>query len=152
MTEIPNPVYRVLQPVEPGEIEQPKPPDRLAAFPSFESIPVSEPCERCGCHWIVNPEAFVPEGNAECAYCRLWRGSVHRDASLSEFADSGAPATFDSNSDEPQGGPIEGLRTESIPIYDATVLEHTTEDDVGVIALLDQNGEVTDSDLTEGAS
>jgi hypothetical protein len=139
MTTIPNPIYRVLEVAEPDEIDQPKPPAEVAAFTQIDLVPVTEPCERCGCHWIGDPETWIPEGNAECAYCRMWRGSVSRDTTLSEFADDGPDPTLDRESDDPQGGTLEALMVEGIPVYDPAAMG-VDEDAVGVVDMV-QEGE-----------
>lgn len=132
MTEIANPLFRVLEVADPDEIDQPKPPDDVCEFPSMELVPVTEACERCGCYWIGDPEMFIPEGNAECAYCHMWRGSVHRDAKLSEFAEGSSTPSIDSE-DGPQGETIEAIMAEGIPVYDPEAMGIDDEDAVGVV-------------------
>lgn len=136
MTEIPNPLYRVLKLADGEEIDQPKPAGEFNAFPTLDLVPVTEPCERCGCYWIGDPTAFVPEGNAECAYCRLWRGSIHRNASLSEFSDDDQQPTYDSEDPGPQGGTIESVMSQGIPLYDPEAMGIESDDAVGVADLL----------------
>jgi len=141
MTEIPNPIFHVLELAEPGEIDQPKPTEDVAAFTSIGLVPVTEPCERCGCYWIGDPEAFVPEGNAECAYCRMWRGSIHRDASLSEFAEDSSTPSIDGEGG-PQGGTIEAVMVRGIPVYDPEAMGLESEDGVGVVDAVREEGNI----------
>lgn len=140
MTTIANPVYRVLEVADPEEIDQPKPVGEFDAFSSLDLVPVTEPCERCGCHWIGDPEAFIPEGNAECAYCRMWRGSVHRNASLGEFSDDEAAASIESG-DDPQGGTLEAVMSEGIPVYDPQAMGVDDEDAVGIVDVIRDGGD-----------
>jgi len=138
MTEVPNPVYRVLEVADSEDTDQPAPPEDVAAFTSIDLVPVTEPCERCGCHWIGDPSVFIPEGNAECAYCRLWRGSVHRDASLSEFTEDSSTPAFESG-DDPQGGTVDATMVRGIPIYDSAAMG--LDDAVGLVDTFQEGSE-----------
>jgi hypothetical protein len=85
--EIPNPLIRVLTPVNESEVEQPIPENPVYGSQD-DAVPVESPCEACGCRWIIGPGVVVPDGTAYCAFCRMWRGNIYRDAKLTEFADS----------------------------------------------------------------
>jgi hypothetical protein len=132
MTTIPDPVTRVLDLADPEDVDQPAPPKGVRPW-SGEIVPVTEPCECCGCHWICNPDAFLPEGHAECCFCRTWRGSIHRDARLSEFSTSSGESTTGNET-------IEVVNANALPVYDPVAMGLDDEDAVGVIDLL-QSGD-----------
>jgi len=131
VTTIPNPTTRVLELADPGAVDQPKPPETVRSW-TGAVVPVTEPCEKCGCYWILDPEECLPDGHAECCFCRTWRGKIHRDATLFEFTDS---------DDESAGASetIEALDATSIPIYDAeAAATETDEDAVGVVTFIER--------------
>jgi len=86
---MPDPTEDVLSRVPPDAVDQPRP-----SNPRFcdrkETVAVAEPCPACGCRWVTDPTAVIPEGSVDCGYCGAMRGYVHRDVRLSEFADGEA--------------------------------------------------------------
>jgi len=84
MVEIPDPTRNVVTVVD--DVEQPKPTTpRIGTCDDL--VAVETPCPVCGCQWLLDPEAFIPKGTAECGFCNTMRGAVHRDVSLIEFED-----------------------------------------------------------------
>lgn len=135
MTTIPNPVTRVLELADPDEISQPAPPVEIRSW-SEEIVPVTEPCERCGCYWMADPEAFLPEGRVECCYCRMWRGSLHRDASLSEYTASETEVSENTDTDA-SSETIEAKLSGNIPLYDPEAAGVGDETAVGVVEFVE---------------
>lgn len=87
MVEIQCPVSRVLSRVDGSNVQQPTPMS-LQFGSRKDAVAVEHPCEACGCRWVTDPEIVIPEGTVHCAYCGMWRGSLHRDTKLSEFSDA----------------------------------------------------------------
>jgi hypothetical protein len=130
VVEVPSPLARVLAVVDPEDVDQPSPPANLTQHTVADTMPVAEPCERCGCRWIINPDRFVPSDHAECAYCRMWRGSAEsRGTSLAEFKDGGGPA-------DPEDSTMEMVMSEGIPVYDPEAIG--IDDADGVVDLLER--------------
>lgn len=96
MVEIPSPIERVLTVVDEDEVDQPRP-----AAPHYGEqdgeVPVATACEACGCRWVTDPDAVIPNGAVDCAFCGMMRGRTHRDASLTEF-ENGASASSEASS------------------------------------------------------
>lgn len=135
MTTVPDPLTRVLEVAGEDDVDQPAPPAEVRSW-SGEIAPVTEPCELCGCHWICNPDAFLPKGHAECCYCRTWRGSIHRDAKLSEFSKEPEAASEDATCSETDGETMEILLSGGMPVYDPEPLDGQGESAVGVVDYL----------------
>jgi hypothetical protein len=130
VTTIRNPTTRVLDLADPEDVDQPAPPTDVRSW-SGEIAPVTEACERCGCYWILDPDAVLPDGHAECCFCRMWRGKIHRDARLSEYTDSGGASTGETET-------IEALNASSMPVYDPEAANIDAEDAEGVVEFIER--------------